>query len=42
MLTETKIYNKAYCHNRLSYDVVCFPAATTDARGAQGGVGMVV
>ena len=42
MLTETKISDKVYCHNRLGYDMVCLPAAATDARVIQGGLRLVV
>ena len=42
ILTETKISNKAYYHNRLSYNVVCSMEATTAARGVNQGLGLVI
>ena len=42
MLTETKISDEAYCHTWLGCDMVCFLASATSARGAQGGVVLVV
>ena len=42
MLIETNIFDKAYCHNRLGYKVVCSLETTTEAGGVQGGVGLVV
>ena len=40
LLTNTKIASEAYFHNRLVYDVVCFPAVTMDTGDAQMGVGL--
>ena len=42
VLTETKITDHYYFHNRLGYNVVCLPAIMMDARGEKGGVDMVV
>ena len=42
VLTETKITDHYYFHNRLGYNVVCFPAITTTTGGVQEGVGLVV
>ena len=42
ILTETKIFDKAYCPNYLGYDVVCSPAAATATGSAQEGVGLVI
>ena len=41
ILTERNISDEAYCHNRIGYDMVCFLAAATAARGAHGGMGLV-
>ena len=41
LLTNTKITSESYFHNRLGYDMVCFPAVTTDTIRAQGVVGLV-
>ena len=41
VLTNTKITSKAYCHNRLGYDVVCSLVVTTATGGAQGGLDLV-
>ena len=42
ILTDTKVTNQAYHHNRLEYDMVCLPEITTDSGGAQGRVVLVV
>ena len=42
ILTETKITNKAYCRNRMGYDVVCSKDITTVDGDAQGRVVMIV
>ena len=42
LMIDIKITSKAYCHNRLGYDVVCSPGVTTDTSGAQGVVGLVI
>ena len=36
MITETKISDEAYCHNWIGYDMVCLPAASTEAGGTGG------
>ena len=42
IMTDTKITDHTYCHNRLGYNVVCLLVITTAAGGVQGGVGLVV
>ena len=42
LLTEKKILYEVYCSNRLGYEAVCSQAVGTTARGAQGGVGLVI
>ena len=39
ILTETKISNKAYYHNRLSYNVVCSMEATMTYGVCASGIG---
>ena len=40
--TKTNITDKAYCCNRMGYDVVCLLMITTAASTAQGGVFLVI
>ena len=42
VLMETKFANHYYCQNRLGYELVCSAAIMPVARGAQGGVGLVI
>ena len=42
LLMETKILDQAYCHNFLSYDVMCSQVVGTATRVAQGGVVQVL
>ena len=42
LLTETKIMDKAYLHNYLGYNAVCYQEVGTAAGGVQGGVGLVL
>ena len=42
IITETKITDQSYFHNKMGYDVVCLQAITTEDGNMQGEVGMVV
>ena len=42
LLTETKIPDMAYLHNRQGYDFVCSQSVSTVAMGEKGGVVLVV
>ena len=42
LLTKTNITDKAYCHEPPKYDIMCSQAVGNAARGAQGGVGLVM
>ena len=42
LLKETKIQTEAYSHNYLGYNVTCFSARPSSARGSQGLVGLVM
>ena len=42
LLTKVKIYTTAYCWNRLGYKVTCSAVRPSSAKGALGGVGLVM
>ena len=42
ILTETKITDAVYCHNRLGYDVVLSQATVTMDGGYRGGGGVIL